>query len=360
MKKQLFMAVLLAFGITSAAQTEVTTYTPGISAEGAVYYLPKTAINVGITVEKTIYTPGELCQYAERYMRINNILQEADLRYFIKGVTLSTEGLPDVSKAYHIKITSNSVAPFIELNDAGVLLAVNASPLQPEKSVVSPAKSKEEKSLDARSFMTEEMLMTSSKAKLAELVAKEIYNIRENRNLILRGQNENTPQDGEGIQIILDGLQQQEDALMKLFVGTTSHQVITENYQVIPEGNTERFIIGRFSHKLGLLHRDDLAGSPIYIDIMGKGNIPAPAPVEEKKSKRIIKEKKNKEDGIVYNIPDKVSIKVYTNRETFAEETVSIAQFGTTETLSSSLFTKKKDIKVWLDPVTGALLKIEE
>ena len=71
-------------------------------------------------------------------------------------------------------------------------------------------------------YMTEEMLMTSSKAKLAELVAKEIYNIRESKNLIIRGQNEHMPKDAESLRIILAGLEEQEVALSQLFVGTTA------------------------------------------------------------------------------------------------------------------------------------------
>ena len=55
--------------MVSMAQTTITTYTPGISAEGAAYYLPKTALNIGITAVKTTYVPGELCQYAERYLK---------------------------------------------------------------------------------------------------------------------------------------------------------------------------------------------------------------------------------------------------------------------------------------------------
>ena len=83
--------------------------------------------------------------------------------------------------------------------------------------------------------------------------------------------------------------------------------------------------------------------------------------VEPSKTKGLKKAKdENKQDGLVYNIPGKATVKVYTNTQVLAEEQVSLAQFGSTETLSSTLLTKKKNIKVTLDPVTGALLKVEE
>lgn len=361
MKKGALLTVLLLSGLTAVAQTEITAYTPGVSTEGAVYFLPKTAININITVEKSSYTPGELCQYADRYLRINNISRVEDLHYSIKQVTLDTQGLPDASKTYHIKFATNTTAPLVTLDEAGLLLAVNTEPEKQTEETPVPTSKKGGAMLNPRDFMTEEMLMTGSKAKLAELVAKEIYNIRESRNLLIRGQNENMPKDGEALRIILDGLQQQEDVLLRLFTGTTITELSTQTYQVIPESNAEKVVLGRFSRKLGLLHPDDLAGMPLYIDIKSHNNVAAvPIEILEAKAQKASKAKSSKQDGIVYNVPDKADVKVYTNSETLAEATFPIAQFGNTETLSSTFFTKKKNTKVTLSPVTGALLKVEE
>ena len=162
---------------------------------------------------------------------------------------------------------------------------------------------------------------------------------------------------------MLKGMEEQEQALMQLFIGTTVTETTTHTYQVIPDSETERALLGRFSRKLGLLHKDDLAGAPIYIDITNKNTVPAPAPEPEATDKKAkLKGKKNntKQDGLVYNLPGKADIKVYSNNTVFAEECLSLSQFGNTETLSSALFSKKKDIKVTLDPHTGALLRIEE
>ncbi|MBR4313195.1 MAG: DUF4831 family protein, partial [Bacteroidaceae bacterium] len=45
---------------------------------------------------------------------------------------------------------------------------------------------------------------------------------------------------------------------------------------------------------------------------------------------------------------------------TYVNETLTFGQFGNTETLSSTLLIKKKDIKITLDPLTGALLQVVE
>ena len=364
MLNRFITALLLLCSIASMAQTTITTYTPGVSTEGAAYYLPKTAINVSITTEKTTYTPGELCQYADRYLRITGISNKPDSYYTITSATLTTEGLPDVTKLYHILFMPNTIAPMVSLTESGILQAINtAAPERTEPQTTVPAPTPKG-ATSARSYMTEEMLMTGSKAKLAELVAKEIYNIRESKNLIIRGQNEYMPKDAESLQIILAGLEEQEEALTQLFTGSTSIETTTQTYQVIPAESAERIILGRFSRKLGLLHGDDLAGAPIYIDIKSRQAIPTPViePTETPQPKSLMKKKKdeNKQDGLVYNIPGKADVRVYTNNQPLVEGVFTLGQFGQTETLSSSLLTKKKDIKITLDPVTGALLRVEE
>lgn len=367
MKKEALLTFLLLSGLTSVAQTTtITAYTPGVSTEGVVYYLPKTAINVSFTIEKSTYTPGELCQYAERYLRISNISKTEDMHYSIKSVSLSSEGLPDSAKAYHVAFTTNSVAPLITLSESGILLGVNSTDTvcAANEIVATPTNTTSNNATNPRDYMTEEMLMTGSKAKLAELTAKEIYNIRESRNLITRCQSENIPKDGEGIRIILDELQKQEEVLMQLFTGTSSTEYATQTFQIIPETDADKVVLGRFSRKLGILHPDDLAGVPIYIDIKGSNDVPMPVeePEEDTKKKKAktSKKKEDNQDGIVYNVPEKTEIKVYTNSETLAEKSFPIAQFGNVETLSSDFFSKKKAIKVTLSPTTGALLKVED
>lgn len=362
MKRTAILITTLLGALTSFAQTNITTYQPGVSTEGATYYLPKTIINVSLTIEKKVYTPGELSQYADRYLRIKNVADKGNHYYELKNATLATMGIPDEKKLYRIQFTGNSVAPLVHLNESGVLLGINTT-LPPTASEASIPQGSEQRSVDPRTYLTEEMLMVTSKAKMAELVAKEIYDIRESRNLLLRGQNDNMPKDGEALKIILKGMEEQEQALMQLFIGTTITETTTHTYQVIPDSETERALLGRFSRKLGLLHKDDLAGAPIYIDIINKNTAPAPVPELEttgKKAKLKGKKDSTKQDGLVYNLPGKADIKVYSNNTVYAEECLSLSQFGNTETLSSSLFSKKKDIKITLDPHTGALLKVEE
>ena len=367
MKSILTTTLMFLCSLVAMAQTTITTYTPGLSTDGAVYYLPKTALNVSVTVVKTTYTPGELCQYADRYLRISNISSKSDSYYTLQSASLTTEGLPDEKKLFHILFAPNSVAPLVTMTESCILQAINTSVPEVPQTQVAPVVAESPKSSLYRSYMTEEMLMTGSKAKLAEIVAKEIYSIRESRNLIIRGQNEHMPKDAESLRIILAGLDEQEQALTQLFVGTTTTETITETYQVIPDGEASKVVFARFSRKLGLLNGNDLGGMPIYIDVKAKQTLPEPMVevVDEaatsKKGQRAKakKQDENLQDGLVYNIPIKAEVKVYTNTQELITEQHNMAQLGRTETLSATLFTTKKNAKVLLDPATGALLHVE-
>ena len=68
------------------AQTATSTYLPGVTPEGAIYLLPKTGIKVSVLVEKTTYTPGELCKYAERYLRIKDVSPTPHVSYRITDI----------------------------------------------------------------------------------------------------------------------------------------------------------------------------------------------------------------------------------------------------------------------------------
>ena len=103
----------------------------------------------------------------------------------------------------------------MELTEDGIVKSINVpyskSNETKKAAPVIPATVK----ANPRDFLTEEILMASSTAKMAELVAKEIYNIRESKNALLRGQADNTPSDGAQLKIMLDNLNLQEEALLK-------------------------------------------------------------------------------------------------------------------------------------------------
>lgn len=353
MKKGIMILGLsLLASINGLAQTEVSDYTPGVNAEGVTYFLPRTLIEITLNAEKEVYTPGDFCDYANKFLRMQGISNTPKTIWSIKSMTVKTVGVRDPQKGFTVKLKDKSIASLLELSDEGVLLSIN-QPEKPEAATPGNGNGQASKEIDPKDFLNEEILSSTSTAKMAELVAKEIYNIRDSRNAILRGQTENVPKDGEALKIILTNLDEQEAALIAMFKGQTKTTKEEITIQLSPDNaDNEENVLYRFSNKLGVLDTDDLSGSPVYYSIKNLTDLPQP--VEDKKAKKV-----KRPQGIVYNVPGKVLLKIFDNKNVLYEEEIPVAQFGNTDVLAADLFNKGANTRVTFDPSTGSIRKIE-
>ncbi len=344
---------ILFFGLLTACHLQaqdVAHYTPGTLDEGVVYYLPKTQIEIKVTATKVTYTPGELCQYANRYLRLQGVSAQPSEHWEINSIRVGTIGVPDAEKAYSIKLKDKMVTSQVELTEEGIIKAINITVPEEEKARKEKPMEKP-KRVDPRNFMTEEILMAGSSNKMAELIAKEIYNIRESKNSLTRGQADYMPQDGAALKIMLNNLEEQEKALTEMFSGYTERTEKTFTFYVEPEQEITNQVVCRFSKKLGVVKEDNLAGEPIYLSVINESTLP-PADEEAKAKKKL--------DGVIYNIPGKGNIIVKTSDKTYFEGELPITQFGETEVLVNSLFNKKVNTRVIFSPVTGGIMKIDK
>ena len=326
-----------------------TPYTPGTLTDGVVYYLPRTELEVKVTATKVTYTPGEFCQYADRYLRLGNVSSQPGEYWEIKSIEVTPFGVPDPERAYSIKLKDKSVASQVELTDDGIIKAINTKAPEEKKEVKAAEQPKQR--VNPRSFMTEEMLLAGSSSKMAELVAKEIYSIRESKNSLTRGQADYMPKDGDALKIMLDNLETQEKALTEMFSGFTESTEKVFTYIVNPDADLKGEVLCRFSTKLGVLKNSNLAGEPVYISLTQKKVLP-PADEEAKKKKKL--------DGVIYNIPGKAEVIISQGKKKFYSAEIPFAQFGETEVLVSDLFNKKVNTRVIFNPSTGAIVKIDK
>ena len=101
MKRFILIAVSIMLGcVTTWAQTEITTYQPGITSDGITYFLPNTCVRVVVTTTKTHYTSGEFAEYAARYLKLNNVPLTAYDEWKIDDIQLYSYGIADNKKAY--------------------------------------------------------------------------------------------------------------------------------------------------------------------------------------------------------------------------------------------------------------------
>ena len=350
MKRILLILFTLHLSVITFSQTVTNPYQPGVTTDGAIYYLPKTAIRITVQIEKTSYTPGEFCKYADWYLRLKDVPTESSVTYRITSIRQEASSVADTSKRFAVKFDPKTVAANIALSDDGVLLAINATPkaipLQP-KFIPAPRP----KATNPRQYMSEEILAAGSTAKMAELTAQDIYEIRESRNLLVRGQADNMPKDGAQLRLMLNQLEQQDQSLTSLFSGTTVKDTLEHSFTIVPNKEAKHELLFRFSKKLGMVDDDDLAGVPYYIKIDNLHAAPMPDLDAKKKQKQ--------EQGIYINVPGKMKATIFNADGVIVSSELPAAQFGNTELLSGALFNKRYTTHLWLNPVTGAIDRLE-
>ncbi len=348
-KKNIVLLSALLFSVTAVAQTEVTAGVTRGKDYGVTYVLPKTEIELTVQVTKNTYTPGEFSKYADRYLRLNNVSSEPETYWTLDKIQTEVIGIPDKENVYFVKMKDKTVAPLIELSKDGIVYSINmplgsgqkkTNPAQPKATINTPA-------VNPRDFLTEEILMANSTAKMAELVAKEIYSIRESKNALLRGEADNMPKDGAQLKLMLDNLTLQERAMTEMFAGKVITEEKVYTIRIVPK-EMKHEVAFRFSKKLGVVANNDLAGEPVYITITDLKTITIPA---ENSKKQV--------EGVAYNVPGRAKVTLdYLNEELYNAE-IPVTQFGVVEYLAPVLFNKNSTIKVLFNPDTGGLMKVD-
>ena len=354
MKFTVLTIILLLFSATMTAQTVVEKVVPTkASNNGVIYSLPKTSFIINAEVTKVTVKAGTYYRHAEQYLGIKNVATEDAVYYELGKVTLVNKGIPDKTKKYNIEFKQKTVAPFAYLTSDGLLCAINENYV-PEFVDDEKLVEKKVEAISPTSVYTEELLLAGSVARQAEVAAKRIYLMRESRTNILTGEADNLPPDGEAMKIVINKLEEQEKALMNLFIGTETKETEYFDISIIPEDELNKEVLFRFSTKLGILDEDDLGGEPVYINLTALELAPALDAKEAEKKAKLMK-------GIIYNVPGKARVEIIHNNKTLLRRETPVVQFGTQEALAPTLLEDKKlPIKVVFYPETGAIRQIKQ
>ena len=340
MKKSIATILLSALSLMAMAQEE------------ASYYLPRTALRFTISVEKTSYTPGEFCQFAERFLkkRAESLPSE---QFKIIGVQVEGVGVPDTTKQFLAKTDPKRNINMVNRDANGVLLSINTKLTASQQPTTAPRRPAQQPMLNPHDYMGQEILSAGSQAKMAELTAQEIYNIRDNKIQLSRGQADFMPNDGEQMKIMLRQLDTQEAALLQTFEGITLRDTLQLHVDYMPQKEVSREPLFRFSRHFGLVDADDLSGTPYYIYIEDLHHMPTIMVAAEQGKKD------KKSEGIYVNLPGKIKVTVASDEGRLLSEDIYAAQFGKMEMIDPNLFSKKLTTSIILNPATGNLESIK-
>ena len=329
------------------------------NALGVIYSLPVTTLKIDVEGIKVVEEAGPYALYAEKYLGVKDAVMNNKVYYELGAISTSVTGLPDQTRTYMIEVGKLSI-PRIQLTSDGVMMGFNHSG-EAEKTAA-PAKTASTAAVTGPeiNITSEDLLMANSTSKMAEVVAQQIYRLRESRTDILTGDAENMPSDGEALKLMLKTLEDEEKQLVAQFVGkvTRSSSVKTLYYE--PGEDVTKEILFRFSAFNGVVDKEDLSGEPIYLNLQGDRY--EPRQLSEKDQKKLDKEINSGRLGMPYIVPGEASIEIYNNKtKTLSKGKFLIAQYGELNYLPLELFNPGKNeklVQLVLYPETGAIKEI--
>ncbi|MCD8387335.1 MAG: DUF4831 family protein [Bacteroidales bacterium] len=354
--KKLFSLALLAIALGAQGQTVSKLSATKVNDYGLVYSLPNTVLDITIESEFVERTPGEFYNYAKRNLNAQNAITEPSITARVKSFTITPRGEADPENRWVVDFKGGGIVNMY-LNEANVPVAINtedfklpAKPKLPEPQAAEPTPLE---SPAAQQAITQDMILSSSTSKRAQLAAERIFELRENRSDLISGQADNTPPDGKSMQLALDNLSAQEAALTAMFVGTERRWTEVTTLTYVPyDEEVKNFILARLSPSAGIVGSDDLTGTPIYLsmEILSQGEMP-------KDDKGVAKP--FPKNGVAYQVPGTALISLTYDGQEIASKQVDLAQLGITYGMDPKLFNDKKaPASVTFDPATGAILSL--
>lgn len=350
MKKCILISLLLALGLLTHAQIVQE------NELAVVYHMPLTQLAITVSYDEISVEPGPFYLYAERYLGVKDVTTKAQKYYEVTGLHIAPRTVADPNRWYKVVANNGSEGQWLSLTPEGLLYGYNVAHKvteQPLVEVTSPTQITKSGLMP----LMEEQMVASSIAKMAEGAAKQIYHIREMRINLLAGDVEHTPADGRAMQLVLEELNNREQLLAELFIGTRTVNHHTHTIHYVPGKDVKERIIGRVSRFTGIVPANDLSGEPILLTLSGKHQNYLPTSLEEKESK---KAKVNIPSQIYYNLPGSAMVVVEFGQEIKASATLPIAQFGIAVPLAKDLLLNKNTPHIYFNTETGNILSIEQ
>lgn len=336
--RRIFIAIvgLMIFSAVSHAAGKTT---GKHSDPQVVYALPKTVLAIEVELERTETKVGPYYRYANRYLRLKDVATEDQVTWRLKSVNVKPAAEPDKEKTFKV-----SSARGLWLNEKGIICGLNIAPQKAGTDSVGSYASKmelQDNQFDPSAYY-EEQISATSDSREAELAAQQIYRIREARLSLATGDLTKMPSDGKSMQLMFDKMDKAESSLMSLFVGKKSTTTVKKIILYTPaKKSVGGEVVFRVSKKGGVVGRDDLSGTPVYISITAKKS-EMPSAVTST-------------GELFYNLPGSARVELTMDNQTLFDADLLIAQMGSIQALPASY----KSSGLRYNPITGALVGIE-
>jgi len=326
-----------------------------------VYYSPKTTMVFDFTYQEKTYEKGPFAQYAEELLGIENAVTENKTTYQMKHVSILTRTDVDLERAHKVSAEAGVPIQLLTITDKGLLKGYNLPEggKNRDKNTNTSTERSKAKQETVPSF-PEEILEAKSEAEQAQLIAKQIFRLRETRTYLLSGEVEHAPADGTAMKLVLDELDKQEKQFVSLFTGKTTTTIKHKKVNYCPSEQTGKVYKEQlfFSEENGFTDAENIDAQKVVIQAVFQrqhiDTVVTEVP-KDKKGKKTIEPSQ-----IVYNLPGYANVVVTYKNETMATKTMPIAQFGIDMPLSKDLFTGKELPVIVVSEKTGNIVSISK
>lgn len=353
--KCIIAALLVAASLPAGAQAQQTKMLTADKHNeyGLIYSLPVTSLRVEVKATRTVKQAGPFRQYAKRFIGTTKVVEQDEECWTIESVKITPFGTADKEQTYQMTVKPGSLTSICVDND-GMLLAINKETAAPALTPVPDDSELNRKNIrEYLQYVNEDFLTSQSTAKQAQMLSESLMEIRDAKVSLTRGTAETMPTDGRQLELMLNSLAHQEEALTAAFIGTSDSQTVYRTFTCTPD-EEGRTILFRMSDFGGFVEADDYSGEPVYIRVSNikEGEMPVDSKGEEKKLPK---------DGVVYNIPGAAHIDLTFKGKTLFSDDLQFAQYGIQFALAPSLFSDKRNRSfATFNPATGALVEIAD
>lgn len=348
----IFMALILGF---SACAKRVTTVTPGhevenLSQRGMIYSLPATILKTSVTAEHNMYVPGPYAAYAQKYLGIQNVLQQETNQWSIISFSIAEDYVADINALFVVEPVKDAYLNYLSLTNHGLVIPVGQARFSQESTPLSQPTFIEKKVLYTdlahtpfigqqrtthytRSFQDStfvrvpvhrDVVVEKSLESKAKEAADFIFLLRKRRLELLSGDADFIGE-GSAVRDVLDEISRLEEEYLSLFIGKSYTTQKEHLFDYFPQADdNSATILFRFSKTKGVLPASDLSGSPVLIGISsvtGWNNIDV--------LDKLLEEKGNqKRETFYYRVPQPAKVRISDANGELYIKTVNVYQLS--------------------------------
>ena len=342
--------------------------------DGIVYALPRTLIQVDVTIEQKEMLAGPLRNYAEKFLGITSYISQNAFEYSIKDIKLVPVPEPDPEQYYFVsqveKASKETWQTIMTLNGHGMITSMGAvndgqagvanglGISLSDDEVMSLFSKYADLNLYAKvdtivrtinidtitiEDYTFKTTMTNKPLEVkAREVADMIHRVREGRYNLLTGYQEVNYSEG-ALKFMNEELLNMEEEYLRLFTGAVVKSSLTYSFTFLPtaENSGNSVPIFHFSESSGIAEGSG-SGRQAIILVESHGNTSVLASGEAKSG-----------GGLVYRIPEEAEVTLIYNSNTVAKIHTAISQFGRVASLPAGA----SDVE--FDGATGGLKSVK-